>query len=211
MDDYDDSGNRNPILETINEAEPNQNRYAANQCNCSQSGPGVGIPTLDGFGPYMGSNHTSIDDSHGGEAYHNWWTTDVGFNVGLFAGDALFEEHIKPEFQTSFMENLIPITYGSKRSTLTVAAEDKDKQINISAKFPKPEDFYEEGSWQSEVFKKITNNYVWVNKISYPFKISNIKKAENKDQIYLSLVNIDRKWYPYQFSYSEHNRKVIYL
>ena len=59
--------------------------------------------------------------------------------------------------------------------------------------------------------KKITNNYVWVNKISYPFYISNIKKAENKDQIYLSLVNIDRKWYPYQFSYSEHNRKVIYL
>jgi len=59
--------------------------------------------------------------------------------------------------------------------------------------------------------KKVINNYVWINKISYPFKIPNIKKSEYKDQIYLNLVNIDNKWYPYQFSYSKHNRKVIYL
>tara|TARA_A100000164_G_C21940405_1_gene790371 strand:+ start:517 stop:1020 length:504 start_codon:yes stop_codon:yes gene_type:complete len=58
--------------------------------------------------------------------------------------------------------------------------------------------------------KKIKENLIWVEEISYPFEINtdNINIQEN---YYVTLVNIDKRWYPLEFSFSKHNRIATHL
>ena len=58
--------------------------------------------------------------------------------------------------------------------------------------------------------KKIKENLIWVHVISYPFEINtdNINIEEN---YYVTLVNIDKRWHPLEFSFSKHNRIAIHL
>lgn len=58
--------------------------------------------------------------------------------------------------------------------------------------------------------KKIKENLVWVENISYPFKL-NTSKININDVYYLTLVYVDNQWYPLEFSFSKHNRIAAYL
>ena len=58
--------------------------------------------------------------------------------------------------------------------------------------------------------KRIKDNLIWVEGISYPFEI-NTDKINLKENYYTTLVNIDRCWYPLEFSFSKHGRIAIHL
>lgn len=58
--------------------------------------------------------------------------------------------------------------------------------------------------------KRIKDNLIWVEEISYPFEI-NTDKINLKEDYYATLVNIDRCWYPLEFSFSKHGRIAIHL
>lgn len=58
--------------------------------------------------------------------------------------------------------------------------------------------------------KKIKNNLIWIDQISYPFEI-NTNKINIKENYYATLVNIDRCWHLIEFSFSKHRRIAIYL
>lgn len=56
---------------------------------------------------------------------------------------------------------------------------------------------------ERRMVKRIENNLVWVNKISYPFKISALENVSTQDQIYATIININGVWYLTEFSYDK--------
>lgn len=58
--------------------------------------------------------------------------------------------------------------------------------------------------------RAIKENLIWVDKISYPFEVNTEKLNVNSDY-YVTLIHIDRSWYPLEFSFSMHNRKEVSL
>ena len=58
--------------------------------------------------------------------------------------------------------------------------------------------------------KKIQENMIWVEQISYPFEI-NTHEININEKYYITLVNVDKCWHPIEFSFSKHNRVAIYL
>ena len=62
--------------------------------------------------------------------------------------------------------------------------------------------------------KKIRDNLVWFNKISYPFEIPTHEELNIPEDIYGILVSINNEWFIKEFTFDESNvgvRKKILL
>lgn len=59
--------------------------------------------------------------------------------------------------------------------------------------------------------KKIKKNLIWAKTISYPFEITdNLTEGLNKF-LFVTLVNVDKVWYLYEFSYKNSKKKEMYI
>lgn len=119
--------------------------------------------------------------------------------------DSHIETLDNKELEGDYFSRLLQI---DQRVTFDYTCKDLQSLVMSNAKWgidskAIPHDFSikEEFEIKKAKVRKIRNNYIWVEKISYPFKIDTKEKIDIVDDLYVILVKINHEWVIKEFTY----------
>lgn len=108
------------------------------------------------------------------------------------------------------LENRLKFDYTCKNLQDVIYAEPK---WGIDSK-AKPHDFSIKEAVDAKIvkIKKVSNNLVWLESISYPFRLNTKERLELVDETYAIIVKVNNEWFIKNFSMEPtYTHKTIYI